>query len=574
MTEVPSDGAAQGGTDPHRHAAAEGSDEGYDLISSPLRRVRLGRVFVIGGPIGLAIALVLSLWVSTIRVRHSLLVQVEHAWVMGEHLALRAQLVSEREPAVPNLRLHAAVEQGLARHELASIHVAETAQMLAIGFDVPRALSPGAAVLVLDVAGDGVDPMHERIEVEIADARAAIAAEPVVSGSTLQYADDSDPQPDGRRIVVRAARRLLAGFDNELFVRVTDPAGMPWTGSVIVALVDGEFMGRRGSADDPPILYAGATDPLGLVVLDGPVGSDVLRLDVRCAEVGAAPVHRTVRLVSFAGGVDVIAEPEIVRPGEAIEVKAWGLSNKTAIHVDVHGPDGAFLDVMQPPVVGREPPRPWQVPAGTAGLVQFEAHNHVAAPGESTAVARVQVSDADPTTAASLTPLFAWHRASVDGRRGEAGYDAALERAYLDRIAARATTPAAVAMARHWLLATVAPSIYGPPTALATRPRLEAEVARVQHQWHLGMRVFLLGGGLVFLGTMAASMVRSHRRAAALTLAEITRQETDAGQREQLAREVRTASRAALARGFGVIAIMFAALVLTVFILESMVWVF
>ncbi len=555
-------------------AGGEVGDEGTDLITSPLRRVRFGRAFVICGPIGLAIALVLSLWVSTIRVHHSLLIQVEPAWVLGEHLALRAQLVSDRDPAVPNLRLRAAVEQGGGRRELGSVHVEAPTQMLSLGFDVPRDLTAGAAVLELEMEGDGVEVMRERMDVEITTSRAPRVAAPVVSGSTLQYADDSDPQPDARKIVVRAGRRLLAGFDNALFIRVTDPAGAPWLGSVIVALVDGEFMGRVGAAVDPPILHAGPADRLGLVVLEGPVGTEVLRLDVRCAETGAEPAHRMVRLVSFAGGVDVIAEPDVVRPGDSIDVRAWGLSSKALIHVDVHGPDGAFLDVMRPPVVGREPARPWQVPPGVEGLFQFEAHNHVAAPGESTALTRVQVTSTDPSDVASLLPLVALHRATVERRVGEAGYDPALERAYLDRLPGLAVDPEAVAAARRWLLATATPAVFGPPTGLSTRPRLEAEVVRVQHQWHVAMRVFLLGGGLVFLAAMASSMISSQRRASELTLAELRSQEPDPAARAAITREIHAASRAAIARGFGILAMMFAALVLTVFILESLVWVF
>ncbi|MBL8942213.1 MAG: hypothetical protein JNK45_03645, partial [Myxococcales bacterium] len=76
---------------------------------------------------------------------------------------------------------------------------------------------------------------------------------------------------------------------------------------------------------------------------------------------------------------------------------------------------------------GREPPRPWSVPTNAAeGLLQIEAHNHVTAPGESTAIARVQVTAMDATTATSLRPLVAAHREVVDAPRIERDYDDAL----------------------------------------------------------------------------------------------------------------------------------------------------
>lgn len=573
--------ALEGGADAAApdHVQAGTDEDGFDLLTSPLRRLRFGRLSVLLGPIGFAIALLLSLWVSTMHVRHSLLVQCETRWVPGEHLAIRTQILATRAGPIADTRVWAAVVQDGARIEIGALDGSGTTGVAALGFDVPAGLHIGPAELVLDVTAENVDAMQERVAIVVDEARTAIEPTAMVAGSTLQYGDDTEAQPTDVRIVVRPAKRLLAGFDNELFVRVTAPDGTPRVRPVEVALLDGELMGAKGDAEHPPILFSGTTDELGLVRLVGPLDSEVMRLEVRvlAEPPGAAPVaRRRVRMVSYAGGVDVIIEPDVVAPGAAIEVKAWSLSAKASIHLDVHGPSGAFVDVLHPPVVGLEAPRSWTAPASTVGLVQFEAHQHVTSPGESTAFARVMVTELDPTAPASLAPLLQAHREGLDHHpRVEREFDPALERAWLDRILALADTPDEVELARRFLLGTLPPAIWGPPVALATRERLEAELAVVQGRWKNFMRVFLLGGGGLFLALLTWGMVASHRRAAQMTFGELARAYGhDPAMRAEAERLVADATRAGLLRGLGVISIMVGALALTVFILESLVWVY
>lgn len=554
---------------------ATDADDGYDLLTSPLRRVRFGRGFVIAGPLGLAFALIASLWVSTMHVRHSLLVQVETTWRAGDRLGLRVALVATRPGPIANTEVEVAVEQDGASYTLASPAVGEGGAIAEGGFDVP-ALQPGPATLRVRVTGEGVDPIDEAIAIDVAEVREPILGTPVVSGSILQHGDDTHAQADAARIVVRARGRLLAGFDNELFVRVTDPNGVPLGTPVDVTLVDGKFMGHVGSASKPPVLHHGPPDRLGLVRLHGPLGSEVLRLQIDTTTADGKAQGRLVRMVSFAGAVDVIADPAIVAPGDPVEIKAWGLSTKIPIHVDVHGVDGAFADVLTPPVVGREPPRIWHVPVSSAdGVLQLEAHSHVTAPGESTALVRVQVSSADPASAASFTALLDAQRAALPLPRIERDYDQTLEAAYLDWIARTPIAPAEVDGARRFLLGTLPARVIGPPVALATRGRLEAELVRTQGNARIWMRVFLLGGGGLFLGAMAFGIVRSQRRAAAQALAEVRRERgPDPQEAAQLEGHIRSAARAGIARGFGVLGIMVGGIALTMFILERLVWVF
>ena len=97
---------------PDAAARERDDDDAFDLLTSPLRRVRFGRWFVIAGPIGLAIALVVSLWVSTMHVRHSVLVQVEREWIAGERLGMRVALVATRSGPIEDTVVQATVEQG------------------------------------------------------------------------------------------------------------------------------------------------------------------------------------------------------------------------------------------------------------------------------------------------------------------------------------------------------------------------------------------------------------------------------------------------------------------------------
>src|SRR5690606_33250301 len=136
--------------------------------------------------------------------------------------------------------------------------------------------------------------------------------------------------------------------------------GRPWVGELDVRLADGEMSGKIGDPDDPLPLASGRTDALGLFALDGPLESEVLRVEVRLhddADPTRIVAKRRVRLVSFAGAVTVQTEPRVVAPGGALEVAAFGLSTNRPIFVDVHGPDGAWIDTFSPPIVGREPPR-------------------------------------------------------------------------------------------------------------------------------------------------------------------------------------------------------------------------
>lgn len=544
-----------------------------ELLSSPIERRLVGRLFVIGGPVGLAVAIVLSLWVSQLRVTHAVIVQAEPQWVPGETLALRVQVTPEVAQEPGPARVEVAVEQGGQRHSLASPSAVEAGGMAQGRVQVPT-LTPGPATLHVHVEASPFPPRDEAVAIEVVSARSPVAARHVVSTSLSQHADDSDPQPDALKIDVRPFGRVTAGFDNELLLRVTDAKGQPWSGPAAVRLVDGELGDHRGRLQDPPLVWEGRTDAAGLATLHGALSSDVLRLLVQLRAEGepATVLHqRKIQLTSFAGAVHVTAEPVVAAAGQTLEVLAAGLGAKRPVFVDVYGPDGAWIDTFDPPVLGREPARPWAVPPVAAGVVQLEGYHFTNAPGESTAVARVLVTAASAGAAAPLHAIVERQRARLSVPRSDRTWDAARERGYLDALERAALPPAALVSAQRWGLGTLPVEVYGPPTLLRTRERDEAALLDHKRAWIIGLRIFVFGGGALYLLAMSWLMLRSHARDASATLAEL-RSLTEGEERETLERGVHQARRASMARGLVVLALMAAGLVTAVLALELLVW--
>lgn len=286
------------------------------------------------------------------------------------------------------------------------------------------------------------------------------------------------------------------------------------------------------------------------------------------APVGPVPLGaRKFRLVSFAGAVRVTAEPLALAPGGALEIKARALRAKKAVFIDLHGPDGAWIDTLAP-VMGPEPPRSWIVGALPPGFLQVEAYQFTTAPGESTALARVQITAGDPDTDAALGPLFVQQRALLDLGRVEKGFDRELERKYLDAIERADIAAADVPLARAWLLGTLPVEVLGPPLALTSLPREQADVAARKQRWATGLRWFLLAGGGVFLLLTLLLIVVSHRRAAARLTGEIHGD----GATATIAKEIAEAQRAVLLRAVALIVTMALGLILTVVVLDKLLW--
>ncbi len=554
---------------------SEASNGDSDLLTSPLAGAGVGRLFVIGGPICLAAAIVVSLWVSYLHVRFTAVVQAPTTMAAGRSFSVRAQVVPEGSAPVPPLAGEAWIERDGTRHELGPLQAAGEGGIVQATVVTPE-LSPGPAELHVEVnsSTDGaMAPMHESVAIEVVESLPAIMPEPIVAGSTLQHGDDSDPQPTGARIVVRTHGRLLSEFENTLYVRVTKPDGTPWSGEVEVGLVSGVFGGETGGAGKQPVLGRGPLDPWGVLAIDGVLSSAVVRVAVRVLGTDGKPLHeRTVRMVSFAGGVVLRPDVLAVSPKTAeLELMIESLRRKRPVFVDVHDPQGAWISTVTPPLRVGEPPRPWSAPDVPTGVMQFEAYPAPNAPGESTALARVQVVDGDPSAQASLRPLIELQRKGVDAPRVEANYEAALETKYWKAVEGVSLSPAQVERARAFLIGTLPLAAYGPEVALVNRDRVLEAMAVKKRNWTLAMRGVLLGGGGLFLLLMTLAMMRTHAKGAESTLAALAKI-SDEEERADAKAEVSRAKRAAFMRGLGVIAVMALALVGVTILLESLLW--
>ena len=390
-----------------------------------------------------------------------------------------------------------------------------------------------------------------------------------------QHADDSHPQPAALKIDVRAFGRLIAGFENELLVRVTDAAGKPWSGPIAVRLADGEFGDHRGKPLDPspPVIWEGSTDAAGLAVLRGALSSDVLRVLVQVRSDDEPPrvLHeRKIQLTSFAGAVTVTVDGIVAVPGGTVQVLAAGLGAARPIFVDVYDADGAWVDTLRP-VIGREPARSWTLPARLHGLVQLEGYHFTNSPSESTAVARVLVYDPAEGPAGSLRAAIEQQRSRLAVPRSDRTWEEARERGYLDALAQASLSREEQALAQRWLVGTLPIEVHGPPTLLRTRERDEAALLDYKRAWIMGLRIFVFGGGGLYLVAMTVLMLRTQSRDATATLVEM--QALAKGrERERLEQGVRQTRRATMARGMIVVLVMGAGLVIAVLALETLVW--
>ncbi len=565
---------------------------------------------IVAAPLGIAVVILLSMMVSGWRVEQALIVQAEPLWRAGEEVAVRVQHIDAERQAIVGAEVRAIVEQGARSEELGRLADPAGAGIAAGRVQVP-ALTPGAATLRLEVAAPGLAALSERVPIEIVETRPPRAAALTISQSMLNWGDNTEPQPEGLRIVVRPDRRLLAGFDNTLRVRVTDPEGGPLVRPVEVALVTGELLGARGSSSSPPVIAAGTTDRLGLFTFMGPLASDVIELEVRvlappaegaagaaaatpgaverpaAAEKPGAPAKpgeaspasatpappapsaatgkRRFRMVSFAGGAQLDGEPLAVRAGEPVSIAARGLRTKRPIFVDVHATDGTWIDTLEP-FVGREPPRPWSTARVAPGVAQVEGYYFTNDPGESTALFRFQVVEGEIGDPATLAPLLASHREVLDLPRVEKSFDRAVETRYLERLEALAKAPEEVASARAWLLGTLPVRLWGPPTLANTLERVEAELRARKLAWYDGLRIFLLGGGSAFLLLTLGLLVRRHGQTARSTMRAL------GSEGAEVAEAIRRAQRGALWRAGAVVVTMGLGLVLTAVVLERILW--
>jgi hypothetical protein len=552
---------------------------------------------VIGAPLGMGAAIFASFAISGWRVTHSTIVQVEPQWLAGEPLAARVQVFDGGGQPVPGARVELALARGDQRTALATLEDRAGVGSAQGRLRAPD-LAPGPVQLELDISAH--ESFREQIPLEIVASRPARRGTYTVSGSTKNYADDSDPQPEALKIALRPLGRLVAGFENTLVARVTDNDGKPRRGPVEILLLDGEFGPHKALRDSPATLVRGETDGAGLLKISGLLASDVVRFEVKVLPIPEAmpdatgaketalqdkppgtgakdkpaakgpekpaekpageaatppdapaqppepkPVAaRKFRMVSFAGAVSVDVAPTVAGVGDELTIKARGLRPKRAVFVDLHGPDGAWVDTLDP---------------------QVEAYHFANAPGESAGIARLSLGPG-PGRLAPIADLVALQRARLDLARVEKDWNRELEDKYLGVLAAATLTPDELELARTWLLGTLPVEVLGPTTVLTTRGREEETVTAARRLWAGRVRLLLLGGGGLFLLVCTLLIVHSHRHAAE----RLAREMESLG--PEVAADVRRAQRAVLLRAIGLLVTLALGLVLTAEVLDKLFW--
>ncbi|MGB1013983.1 MAG: hypothetical protein ACPG4T_07610 [Nannocystaceae bacterium] len=275
---------------------------------------------------------------------------------------------------------------------------------------------------------------------------------------------------------------------------------------------------------------------------------------------------RKFRMVSFAGAVRLEADPRVIAIPSELCLAARALRAKRGIYVDIHGEDGAWVQTFDPPVFGREPPRCIPTRGLTPGPYQAEAYHYVNSPGESAAVTRMWLVEGNSTSPESLIPLIRRQREVVSLPRVEKSFDPELEKNYLTHLEKHrhGLAPEDVEQAQAWLLGTLPIEVLGPPVAHSTRAREELALAARKQTWTSRVRWFLLGGGGGFLLLTCLLIFWSHSQSA--------RELAEAVGRDDIESEVRSAQRALLLRGAALVATMALGLVLTVAVLDKLLW--
>jgi hypothetical protein len=186
-------------------------------------------------------------------------------------------------------------------------------------------------------------------------------------------------------------------------------------------------------------------------------------------------------------------------------------------------------------------------------------------------VARALAVDPSAGPNAALRAGLERQRARLSVSRSDRTWEEAREQGYLSALEQGPLPAAVLPTAERWVNGTLPIEVHGPPTLLRTRERDEAALQGHKRAWIMGLRVFVFGGGALYMIAMTWLMLRTQSRDASATLAEL-RSLSEGREREALEQGVHQARRATMARGMVVLFVMAAGLVIAVLALEALVW--
>ncbi|HGG57642.1 MAG TPA: hypothetical protein ENK31_07595, partial [Nannocystis exedens] len=184
--------------------ATESGDDGPQLVLEGMGRLWIP-VFV--AALGMALVILLSLWVAGWRVEQGIIAQVEGRWRVGESLALRVLHVDGDRRPHRGSRIRAHVIQGALDLPLGEFTDAAETGVAQGRFVVPE-LALGRAALVFEVEGTELPPLRDAVAIEVVDERPPQRGDLTISTSNLNWGDNTQPQPEDVMIVVRSERRL------------------------------------------------------------------------------------------------------------------------------------------------------------------------------------------------------------------------------------------------------------------------------------------------------------------------------------------------------------------------------
>lgn len=507
----------------------------------------LGRwLFSVLATVGLGAGLFVSLWAGAWAVDRSVVVQAPTELVPGESMPVRTLLqdASGREVAAscPAVSLRDSTGEVVELGGLEPLGAGFTGTCGAV-LEVPQ-VSDGLATVGLlfpDGGGDG-EAWRREISVTVTGHRTPRAGTPLRNASKLALGDDSGPQPEQERIVLRPMGRFVSSFENRFMVRVTDPDGVPLRRHVTVGLVSGRVDDLRGDEGLPPTVVDGETDASGLLVFSGVVETDVVRFEVevtrsRDADVSdrpeggiatpsreasaddASPVYRVVRLVSFPGASSMSLDAPVQSRGEQLKFSLQRLRPDRSMVVDVHRPDGTWAGfVVQP--AGAPAQLDWSLPVKGAatGVWTLEAYHRFTEGQSGVATRSWMMRGPGADEVEVLRALLRTAREDLRGRAEAEDEETRAARALdarwieaIDGVVTALEDEERLQLAR-WVLGTREIRQIGIPTALRSLPGDEADLAARRGEIHGWVRAWLIGGAAALLLGFGAWLIWETRR--------------------------------------------------------------
>lgn len=593
-----------------------------DFLSRYSRTISTGLVVL--GCLGLAAHLWTSLWVFQSRVGPSLRIEHPSALIPGSRSPLRVALRdADLRPVAMDGAVKVFFSPGSGEKERDRVYLGtlEPFQMRdravasrAEGeVSIPPDLALGAGFLEFEVPEKDGGHWRRRCEIEVSSSIKARKPSVIRESAILRQADQSQDQPPGYRIEVRPVGDLRAPFRNQIWVRISDDKGEPVKGHIAVHLYHGQWKSGPNhiKAQEAGLLLSSPLPKTGLAFFSGDLASETVGFELRyfagekARRAKKATASRKVMLRAVPGGDQLVSPRPLVGADEDIELIYRSLAPGRKASFDIHDADGRWLGRCGDPRPRGEQkwrcPAPKELGAAVAGLYHIEAHAGVRRVQPGVPFARLWVDGVDgldgvdemderdgedannspksgnkarrdpaKTRARPLPPAaLKWMRSFI--KEWPVEEQKPLEN-YLRSIEAQRWEPPQWRQLTSWLISATPPALFAAPSVHDTFKSAGEELKAHKSRWALRLRIWLWGGGALYVLLVALWVYYSQRRyfeQVAQTLA------IEGGEDEQnsheAAKNLSRPSRAAVLRATGIVVILAGCLVLLALFMESLV---